>query len=282
MPFFPKTCRRCGLVKFHHFHLMKIEQHRDIFSILFIQVFIGLFIKLVQVYFLLMDEETKSVLATLTATLSNITNRLEILETGQSGHRTTTTGDHVPAAISNPTVVQDVNGDYNALKASLASLKIPQSLQVPTDKTGIRKSDQPAHNLILKVGRYTETIIKIIQSPMYDVPDQRLSDVLTTTTALIECLQEEAAALIVQGTFDEGVSKFFCSLQRSSTFSPDALDNLRAAASIAAVYRPQQRGRGGSGAGGFQRGGFHRGGFRRRGGRGSGPAPAFSPEQADS
>ena len=117
---------------------------------------------------------------------------------------------------------------------------------------------------------------------MYDVPDQRLSDVLTTTTALIECLQEEAAALIVQGTFDEGVSKFFRSLQRSSTFSPDALDNLRAAASIAAVYRPQQRGRGGSGAGGFQRGGFHRGGFRRRGGRGSGPAPAFSPEQADS
>ena len=107
---------------------------------------------------------------------------------------------------------------------------------------------------------------------------------LTTTTALIETLQEEAAALIVQGTFDEGVSKFFRSLQRSNSFSPDALDNLRAAASIAAVYRPQQRGRGGSGAGGFQRGGFYRGGFRRRGGRGSGPrpAPGFSPEQADS
>ena len=230
-----------------------------------------------------MDEETKSVLANFTATLSNITNRLEILETGQSGHRTSTTGDHVPAAISTPTFVQDVTGDYNALKASLASLKIPQALQVPTDKTGIRKSDKPAHNLILKIGRYTETIIKIIQSPIYDVPDQRLSDVLTTTTALIETLQEEAAALIVQGTFDEGVSKFFRSLQRSNSFSPDALDNLRAAASIAAVYRPQQRGRGGSGAG-FQRGGFYRGGFRRRGGRGSGPGPApgFSPEQADS
>ena len=99
-----------------------------------------------------MDEETKSVLANITATFSNITNRLEILETGQSGHRTSTTGDHVPAAISTPTFVQDVTGDYNALKASLASLKIPQASQVPTDKTGIRKSDQPAHNLILKIG----------------------------------------------------------------------------------------------------------------------------------
>ena len=33
-----------------------------------------------------MDEETKSVLANITATLSNITNRLEILETGHSPH----------------------------------------------------------------------------------------------------------------------------------------------------------------------------------------------------
>ena len=158
-----------------------------------------------------------------------------------------------------------------------------------TDKTGVRRADQPVHNILVKVSKFTETIIKIIQSPDYS-PDseaepKRLQDILTVTTALIQVLEEETTALVVQGSFDDGVAKFFRSLQRTNNFSADSLENLRAAASIAAVYRPQhQRGRGGAG-GYHQRGqgysGQWRSGFRRRGGqgRGQGFAGAASPSQ---
>ena len=211
----------------------------------------------------------------LSVSLSSVSERLKKIENRQNG------GDvgpvepnvHVEQPDQPANANEDIHSAYQAIKAALASTRIPPSLTVPTDKTGIRKSDQAVHNVITRTSKFAETVIKIIQVPGL-TSEQRLGDILTVTTALTCFLQEETAALVVQGTFDDGVAKFFRSLQRSNNFTPESLENLRAAASIAAVYRPNQgqtqRGtgfRGGSGGG--YRGHFR--GFRRRGfGRGQG------------
>ena len=53
-------------------------------------------------------------------------------------------------------------------------------------------------------------------------------------------LQDKHAPLIVQGSFDPTVSRYFRFLQRNSSFTPEALGNLRSAATIASAYRLQQ------------------------------------------
>ena len=45
-------------------------------------------------------------------------------------------------------VNQDIS--FISIKAALANLRVPASLAVPTDKTGIKKADQSQHNLITK------------------------------------------------------------------------------------------------------------------------------------
>ena len=76
-------------------------------------------------------------------------------------------------------VNQDIQASFISIKAALANLRVPASLAVPTDKTGIKKADQSQHNLITKVARYSETIIKLLQTPGL-ADDQRLADILIT------------------------------------------------------------------------------------------------------
>jgi hypothetical protein len=80
-----------------------------------------------------------------------------------------------------------------------------------------------------------------------------MSDLFKVLIAHVKFLQEEHAGLVVQSSFDPTVARFFRTLQRGGGMSPMALENLRSAASIAAVYRPQAPQRGGRG-GGFGRG----------------------------
>ena len=217
-------------------------------------------------------DELKSQISAISANLSSITERLNRIETNQDGDRVS----QDPSAVVDEPADRDtdIQAAFLSIKSALATLRVPNSLSVPTDKTGVKKNDQSQHSLITKVAKYSETIVKLLQAPGL-TDQQRLSDILTTVTALICFLQEESAALVVQGTFDEGVAKFFRSLQRTNNFNSESLDNLRAAASIAAVYRPSQGQRGA----GYHRGssgGSYRGqasfrGFRRRGfGRGQG------------
>ena len=193
---------------------------------------------------------------------SNLTQRLENLERRFANVEPAGSSVVAEGQESSITGNTDIHAAFAAIKSALSSHRLPTSLIVPTDKTGVRKADQPTHNVITKVAKYIETIVKLIQVPEL-TSEQRLGDILTVASALTYVLQEEAAALVVQGTFDDGVAKFFRSLQRGHSFSDEALANLRAAASIAAVYRPQQAQRGASFRGGGHRG--HRGGFRRRG-----------------
>ena len=131
---------------------------------------------------------------------------------------------------------------FSAIKAAVQHVKFLSSLQVPTDKIGVKRSDQPLISLISNVAKYAETGLKVIQAPLHSGSALKLQDLLTVLSALVQSLQEEHAAVVVQGTFGDNVARFFRSLQRSSGFNKKSLENLRAAASIASVYRPQRRG----------------------------------------
>ena len=185
----------------------------------------------------------------------------------ETGHTAASTEDHA-ASTEDHAVPIDVITAYNAIKAAHGQVKLPASLTIPTDKTGVNKKDHQVLNLLTKCAKFAETGLKIIQSPVSDT-SSKLQDILTVLTALVITLQEEHAAIVVQGTFDENVARFFRSLQRTNNFSPEALENLRAAASIASVYRPR-RGQSSSGRGAYQGQGQRFGSRGRgRGGRGA-------------
>lgn len=129
----------------------------------------------------------------------------------------------------------DINSEYQAIKSSVQSLKLPQELTVPTDRSGVKKTDLPVFNIISKSARIAETGLKVLQRP---VDTNRYEDLFNVLVTLIKFLQEEQAALVVQASFDPTVSRFFRTLQRGANFSEESLQNLRAAASIASVYRP--------------------------------------------
>ncbi len=183
-----------------------------------------------------------------------------------------------PATADNHAVEVDIQTAYTAIRAAHQQIKLPSSLIVPTDKTGINKKDQPVVNLLTKSAKFAETGLKIIQSPSSD-SDTKVQEILTVLTAFVITLQEEHAAIVVEGTFDNGVARFFRSLQRTNNFTPEALENLRAAASIASAYRPRR----GQSTPGFQNNrGFQnqqRFGFRGRG-RGAGGRGSYQKQSS--
>jgi hypothetical protein len=128
-------------------------------------------------------------------------------------------------------------------------------LYLSESKQGIKKEDLPTVNVLGKVARFAETGLKLLRGE--ENRQSLFDDLFVVFTAQMKFVQEEYAATVVQSTFDPTVSRFFRSLQRNTGFSPDAMENLRSAAAIASVYRPQYQ-RGGRGnrppgrAGGYQ------------------------------
>ena len=163
-----------------------------------------------------------------------------------------------PGLLASP--VGDPSAEYNSIKSKHSSVRLPQELLLPDcGKQGIKRTDQPMLNVITKSARHVETALKVLKSHDNNA-EETLGDVFTVLYSLMTFLQEEQASLVVTSTFNPDVGRFFRALQRGGTFTPTAMENLRSAASIAAVYRPQsttttpQRGRG--------RGFGHRGGGR--------------------
>ena len=221
-------------------------------------------------------DEIKVSLLEISKSLGDLTDRITAIEKNSiakespaAQHETTPAAEAQGVDVN---IAVDVNTAFQAIKTSVSSVRLPASLIIPTDKTGIKKSDQPVLNLLTKCSKFVETGLKVIQSPaLADDPDAKLQELLTILTAQVIFLQEEHAAIVVQGSFDDGVARFFRSLQRTNGFTPEALDNLRAAASIASVYRPQRA----AGRRGFQ---GQRFGYRGRG-RGSGGRGGYYQQQ---
>ena len=100
-------------------------------------------------------------------------------------------------------------------------------------------------NVLAKCARYTETTLKLCARTDGDSHE----DVFSCCYAMMKFIQDEYTALVVQSTFDPNVSRVFRSLQRNTGFTPEAMEHLRSATTIASAYRPQSnpraRGRGG-------------------------------------
>ena len=152
-------------------------------------------------------------------------------------------------------VVTDVSAEYASVRATVQSVRLPPDLTLPTDTTkqGVKKQDQPLLNVIFRNARFCETVLKLLKSADKTDCEATLSSLFTVMCAQMKYLQDEHAALMVQSTFDPTVSRVFRSLQRNTSFTAEALENLRSAATIASAYRPQR-------SRPFNRGGYSDGG----------------------
>ena len=179
----------------------------------------------------------------------------------------------------------ELQSEFRAIKESVAKIKLPADLVIGDSRAGIGRADLPKFNLIQKSARYQETILKLLAAA--EDTETSLSSVTTVALAHLRFLQEEYTNLLVSSQFDEGTSKLFATLQQNpAAFSPNALENLQRAVSIAGARPSRQvssavaprgrgllpplgfgRGSGGSGSGG----GFGFGRYRRFG---PGPQPA--------
>ena len=132
---------------------------------------------------------------------------------------------------------EDVQATFASIKASVQHIRLPAELTLSSSgASGLKKGEAQTHTIINKVARITETIFKVLKSK-----DDPYDDTFSCLLALISTLQDEQAALLVQSSFDPTVARFFRSLRRGGGFTPDAIEDLRSAASIAAAYRPQQQ-----------------------------------------
>ena len=168
----------------------------------------------------------------------------------------------------------DIQGEFAAIKESLQRIKLPAELRLnDSNKQGIKRQDHPLANVITKSARYAETIFKQLSTVDSDEIDPQLENILKINVAHMKYLQDEYAALMVQGTFDPITSRLFRSLQRNnSPLNPEHVGILQSAATISAAAagsRPQEeyshRGTSSYTRGGY-RGGFSQGyGYERRG-----------------
>ena len=89
-----------------------------------------------------------------------------------------------PATADDHAVAVDIYTAFTAIRAAHQQIKLPSSLIVPTDKTGINKKDQPVINLLTKFAKFAETGLKIIQSLSSD-SDTKIQDILAVLTAFV-------------------------------------------------------------------------------------------------
>ena len=132
---------------------------------------------------------------------------------------------------------EDIQATFASIKASVLNVRLPAELTLASSGTsGLKKGDQQTHTLLSKIARFAETIFKLLQSR-----EDPYEDIFSCVFALVQYIQDEQATLLVQSSFDPTVARFFRSLRRGSGLTPDAIEDLRSVASIAAVYRPPQQ-----------------------------------------
>lgn len=171
----------------------------------------------------------------------------------------------------------NVQERFNVIKSTVDKVVLPTALKLHDSRSGIKKDDQPTLNVISKCARYIETALKLLSECEEGKP-ANLDPVVVSLVANIRYLQDEFAALLVKGRFDNSTSQLFRALQRdNSGFDSQSLQNVRIAAELASITprqtAPFNRGRGfyNPSGRGFFRG--RRGGFR--GGPPRFPPPTF-------
>ena len=149
----------------------------------------------------------------------------------------------------------EVQSDFRQIRDRLNKVEIPQSHKLNADRTGVKREDQVKFNVLASCSKYSETLLKVVAAASQEGADseQILNSVYTVALAQQKYIQDEYASLLVSSSFDAPTARFFKQLQKNtSTFTPEALSHLHAAATIAAAHQPQSqpdqysRGRGNS------------------------------------
>ena len=141
------------------------------------------------------------------------------------------------AAALSPTeaAAEDINGEFNAIKNSLMSIRLPADLMLQESREGIKRDDLTTYNILGKSARFVETNLKLLKKlqTQNEIDQSFLEDYETVNVAHIKYLKDEYTALLVQGSFKEDTAKFFRKLQKgTSPFSDQAIRNLKTAIDI--------------------------------------------------
>ena len=226
-----------------------------------------------------MEDSTKTseILADLRDGVANLSERIAQIELCQTAFRQQQPDDTTPAATfaACGDMQIDPEAEFKRVKASVQSTRLPQDFTLPEHRQGIKRQDQQLYSLIQKNARYCETALKLLSDESVENKSKSES-LFFVLYAQIKYLQDECTALVVNSSFDPTVARFFRALQRNNSFTPDALENLRSAATIASAFRPNRGGQlsrqaaSQSGRGGFSN--FGRGDVFSRQGR---PFPGY-------
>ena len=136
---------------------------------------------------------------TLKIDLQAVNTRIAFLE-GQAGRPSTppptrlgfTTETNNPLPASTPGLQNfnsDVSAEYAAIKASVQSVRLPTELTLPTEagnRQGVKKTDQPLCNVIVRSARYCETAMKVLTQCGATKTDSKFEEVFTILYAHIK------------------------------------------------------------------------------------------------
>ena len=122
-------------------------------------------------------------------------------------------------------VFKDIQQEFNTLKSSVEKVVLPSGLKLHDSRSAVL-------TVLSKCGRYIETALKLL-SQIKEGDNVDLNPLSITLIANLKYLQDEYAALLVNGKFDKGTSQLFRSLQtHNSGFNSQQLQNVRVAAEL--------------------------------------------------
>ncbi len=196
-----------------------------------------------------------------------------------------------------------VQADFKTLQDSYSKQKLPGDCKLNDSRTGIKKEQQSAAQVVGKCARYVECSMRILKTvtDRGDGPSEdEFKELILCQMAHMRYLQERYAGLVVGSSFGKQTQDVFMSIQNnSSVFTPQVVDNVKAAIQLtntqsefAGRGRDSNRGnRGGRGNRGYNNwgdnwnnyGNYGNHGNRGRGGRGfnSGSGRSFPPAERD-
>ena len=146
-----------------------------------------------------------------------------------------------PQAAANGPEADELQEQFNSIKSSLNKVILPLSY-THDSRSGVKREDQPALNILSKCGRYVETCLKLLGTVDTDKPVY-LKPLSTVLVANIKYLQDEYAALLVKGKFDNNTAQLFRSLQNNNFgFTAESIQNVKIAAELSSfAHKPSHQ-----------------------------------------
>ena len=172
---------------------------------------------------------------------------------------------------------KDLKWEYEALRDSVARIKLPLRYRMNDSKAGINAKDKEQAAILVRSGKFIETSLKMLFEAQKnwgnsDQVADCLDGTLTALTAHMRYLQEEHNTLYVSGQYGSQAKAVLKSIQRNtSNLQPEDIEDLKTTVAILPP-QPQVVSQGYSQNQNY-RGSFRftnrfRGGFRGRGFRG--------------